>query len=296
MYTYTAYGLGIHSTLPLPEFIASKVDKDVIIRLEGADHIPTEVLGTHSYLNIGINEAILSLDSLGTFLVRHGREIIVIPEASTDVRLIRRYLTGTIMAILLYQRGFVVLHASAIRVNSGAITFVGASGSGKSTLVAALLKRGYDLLTDDIAAVNINASVAIVNPGFPQIKINYETAQSLGFKVESLFSLTESEEKRGYRVQQEFIKVPLPLKLIYILALGKEDQIRQLKSQEAVIELIRHSYPTRLTQQGEPKHLLNCVKLANQVPIYRLQRSFSTPGLLDLTQIVEEHFIDTIHA
>ncbi len=45
MYSYMAYGLGIHSDLPLPEFMIAKVDSDVIISIKNPDDLPPEIKG-----------------------------------------------------------------------------------------------------------------------------------------------------------------------------------------------------------------------------------------------------------
>ena len=54
------------------------------------------------------------------------------------------------MALLLYQRGFLVLHGSSIKINNGAIAFLGYRGNGKSTTAINLYKKNYPIVTDDI--------------------------------------------------------------------------------------------------------------------------------------------------
>jgi len=48
----------------------------------------------------------------------------------------------------------VVLHASGVELNGRAALFLGSSGAGKSTLAAALVQRGYPLVTDDFCVIN----------------------------------------------------------------------------------------------------------------------------------------------
>ena len=56
-------------------------------------------------------------------------------------------------AALLQQRGVVTPHAGAIGAGAGAVLFADRSGSGKSSLIAALVKRGYAMLADNVTGV-----------------------------------------------------------------------------------------------------------------------------------------------
>ncbi|MBW4641175.1 MAG: hypothetical protein KME05_23765 [Gloeocapsa sp. UFS-A4-WI-NPMV-4B04] len=299
MFSYFAYGLGIHSAIPLPEFIPVDIECDVTIRLEKSDptpndYVPLAAIDKPLYLKINTAEAIIAVKDLAVFVVRGGQEIVIIPtqNQNIDERLIRLYIVGTVMAVLLYQRGLLVLHGSVVDVNGAAIAFLGKSGAGKSSTAAAMHKYGYKLLADDVAAIKLD-STATVFPGFPQIKLSSEAAVSLGYDTEAL-SLYPVTEKHGYRLQQEFPQVPLPLKCIYVLADEPEFDIEILRPQEAVIELVRHSRPTTLFHSGGAPHFLQCANLAKKLTVYRLKRPRSLSLLPDLAKFVEEHLASTL--
>ena len=57
------------------------------------------------------------------------------------------------MGAILMQRKILPLHGSAIAIDGKAYAIVGDSGAGKSTLASAFLKRGYQLLSDDVITV-----------------------------------------------------------------------------------------------------------------------------------------------
>ncbi|HEC61985.1 MAG TPA: hypothetical protein ENI27_06985 [bacterium] len=291
MYSYFAYGLGIHSDLPLPELISSKVENDVVIHVGSLDSIPPEALGNQPFLKVHQKEAILSLGYVGTFIVRSGREITIIPFPDADIRLIQRYLVGIIMGIVLYQRGLLVLHASAINILGSAVALLGCKGSGKSSLAAALYKRKHDLIVDDITAVEMNNGLVKVFPGFPQIKLSVEAADAIGCDPNSLRSLDKFETKQSYRLEKGFVKVPMPLSRIYLLSAETDFQFTRLTPQAAVIELVRHSYPTRWVLPGDAAHFQQCIKLANEVPIYRINRPFPISKLSEWAQLIEEHVL-----
>lgn len=293
MFSYSAYSLGIKSDLPLPEFLAIDVGCDVTIRLNvngtPTDYVPLEVADKPAYFKITSEEAIIFVKDIGVFLVYGGREVVVIPAPGVDDCLIRLYIVGTVMAVLLYQRGLLVLHASVVNINGCAVAFLGKSGAGKSSTAAALLARGHKIVADDVAAINMGANPATVFPGFPQIKLSTEAAVSLGYDAESLLLLHPLEEKRGYRITQSFSQSPLLLKRIYVLAEDATLDIEPIRPQEAVIELVRHSRPTTLFHSGGAPHFLQCASLAKELTIYRLQRPHSLSLLPDLAQLVEDH-------
>src|SRR5438132_10175063 len=91
IHSYFAYGLGIHSLLPLPEFMAAPaVGADVVIKLGGVSHSFPDMRHAQSsfHMSATTQEACLSWDRLGTFLVRNGREIIIEPFPGAEERLL----------------------------------------------------------------------------------------------------------------------------------------------------------------------------------------------------------------
>lgn len=301
MFFYFAYGLGIKSALPLPEFITTNAGCDVAIRLDNVDYmhndyVPLEVINKPLYVKINTKKAVIFVKNVGVFLVHGGYEVVVRPAPDVDERLLRSYIIGTVIAVLLYQRGLLVLHASLVDINGSAVAILGKSGEGKSSTAAALYARGHSVVADDVAAVNLDTRPATVLPGFPQIKLNPEVAVSLGYGIESLHLLHPQEEKRGYRVMQGFSQAPLPLRHIYVLAEDAALDIEPLRSQEAVIELVRHSRPTTLFHSGGAPHFLQCVNLAKELTVYRLKRPRSLALLPELSQLLEEHVTRVVSA
>lgn len=294
MFSYFAYGLGIQSAVPLPEFVAAEAGCDVTVHIESNnytpnDYVPLEAVDQPWYLKLTLEEAVLFCKDAGVFLVHGGHKVVVVPAPGACERTIRLYLVGTVMAILLYQRGLLVLHASVVDIDGGAVAFLGQSGAGKSSTAAAVHMRGHSFIADDVAAVSLGTDPATVFPGFPQMKLSPEVAVALGHDFESLLLLHPLQTKRGYRTTQQFPQAPLPIRRIYVLAEDAGLSIEPLKPQEAVIELVRHSRPTTLFHSGGATHFLQCANLAKELTIYRLKRPRSLSLLPDLAQLVEEH-------
>ncbi|MEO0537619.1 MAG: serine kinase [Cyanobacteria bacterium P01_A01_bin.123] len=298
MFSYFAYGLGIQSEIAIPEFIdaGSRCDADITLRFNTsqplAKYLPAQVTEEFGYLKLTREHAIFYIKDAGVFLIEGGRSIVIIPAPEVSESLLRFYLVGTVMGILLYQRGLLVLHASAVNINGKAVAFLGVSGEGKSSTAAAFHASGYHTLTDDVAPVILSQSPPVIVPGFPQIKLSREITTALGYDFELLSPLYPSAKKRGYRLDQGFAKTPLPIGHIYVLTSSPDFGIEPLKPQDAVVELSRHSRPSTLFHKPDAKHFFQCANLAKECALYRLNRPRDLTLLSELVRRVENHLID----
>lgn len=294
MFSYFAYGLRIRSEVAIPDFIEEHgEDYDVAIRLKTdstlSDYLPEEVTEKPLYLKLTRESALFYAKGMGIFLVEGGCHVTIICEPSAPESLLRFYLVGTIMGIVLYQRGLFVLHASAVAVEGEAVLFLGASGEGKSSTAAAFHHHCYRAITDDVAPVNMGSPLPTVAPGFPQIKLSLEVATALGEKFDTLLQLHPSALKRGYRFEDGFLTDSLPIKCIYVLNSSSDFSIEPLSPQEAVVELSRHSRPSTLFHKPDAQHFLQCVALVRQHTVYRLNRPRNLTLLPRLIDCVEAH-------
>ena len=230
---------------------------------------------------------------VGSFLVREGNEVVVDPCPGLDERVLRLLLLGPVLAVLLRQRGHLLLHASAVAVAGEAILFLASSGQGKSTTAAALRARGHGLVTDDVAVLRAEENPPMVYPGFPQLKLWPEALVSLGDDPEKLPRWNPYLEKRARTAATEFSPTPLPVKRIYILDEGNASGILPLRPQEAFLELVRHTYGSDYGLQpalgvGSASHFFRCKSIIDKVAVLGLRRQKSLSQLPDLVRLIEE--------
>jgi hypothetical protein len=269
--------MGIASFLPLPELLPGVGVQNVVVRRASSKQAPQDGFEAPKRDNPA-REAVNHWDGVGTFVIRDGKEVLINPAPDAQDSLVRSFLLGPVLAVLLRQRGFLVLHASAVAVDTHVILFMGGSGWGKSTLAAALCQNGYRLLSDDVTAIDMTAHHPTVIPGYPQVKLWPDSAKAIGQDPELLPRLYSGSEKRVCRTLPGFCHEPLPLARAYVLSEGSSLQITELEPQAALIELVRHSSRVRqLPSEVAPAHLQQCAKLVNSVPLSRLTvpRSFS---------------------
>jgi hypothetical protein len=287
IFTYIAYGLEVYSSKPIPGLLRGRAKERIEILFGRVDwpESAEKLKGVY----ITPQEAYLYWAAQGTFLVRGGREIILDPAPGVAEEILHLILLGPCLAILLHQRGLMVLHASGIVRNGGAILFLAESGLGKSTLAAAMYAKGYRLVADDVVPIDGQGPIPLVFPGFPQLRVHPEAILKLGGNPKTLSRVLPKEGKCLLRAERGFSQYPLPLKRIYVLAEGLNAAAEEICLQEALIELVRHTY--RIRDMHAVKGLTNflqCGSLANHVRIRRLRSPRGLGGLPELIRVLEQ--------
>lgn len=201
-------------------------------------------------------------------------------------------LLGSALALVLHQRGFVVLHASAVAIDGQAVAFLGNKGWGKSTTTAALHDRGHPLIADDFLAVDLSSGERPdVAPGFPQLKLYADAAEAaLGDDPEMLPTLHPLFAEKARRTDNGFSLSSLPLQAIYILERGPRLCIEAVSPREALLALSCHIFERQLVTNEEdaPAHFRRRAQLAGCVPLRRLKRKAALDALPDVARVVEE--------
>jgi hypothetical protein len=273
-YRYRLFGLAIACDLELPELIpdAGAGPADVRVRL-GATGAPAETsLGLH----VEGEEALLVVQTIGRFLTRGGREMIVEPAPDVSARNLRLYLLGSAFAAVLHQRGLLPLHANAVVVEGAAIGFMGHPGAGKSTLAAWFHDRGFDVLADDVCVVTpAPEGRPLAYPGIPRLRLWREALEASGRQASSYDRAFDDMDKYTVPTDLERLLPPVPLSHLYLLEKAEGDPgVVRLEGAAAVEALVANTYRgsyVRLIGRTR-QHLLACAELARTVPVFRARR------------------------
>ncbi|MBU1694541.1 MAG: hypothetical protein KKC51_11325 [Verrucomicrobia bacterium] len=290
---YTAYGLGIRSSLVLPELVPADLPADVVIR-KGPVAGPRPAPDVMSRcVRASARRVCLYWKGVGMFSVAHGREIVIDARKGTPAAVLRLFLLGPVLGMLLHQRGALVLHASALRMGDGVAAFLGGPRWGKSTTAAVLHQRGHALVADDVTAVDTQSAGLMVEPAVPRLKLWPEAAAHLGHDPESLPRLRAELEKRDRPVTEAFESRAFPLRRLYVLAEGPRIKITRLKPQAAFMELVKHSYLVGLLKRtgSMAEHFRQCGRVVGAVPVSRLTRPLKLEQLAELARQVEEDVV-----
>ena len=294
MFQYEAFGLGIHSSFPFPELIERDTTCDILIGLTQAGVVPPRARGKARWIEATENEVLIAWENVGTFTVREGREITITPVPGVAEELVRLCTLGVSLSLLLQQRALSVFHASAVSIEGQAVMFAGNKGMGKSTLAATLNARGHHLLSDDAVVLQNGDTPLTVVPGFPQLKLWPDVIESLFAADQGEFPRLEpGGHKRAVDTTKGFSLEPAPLRSVFLLSGGETPEIERLAPQKAMLRLMPHWYGAWLDRDllkalGEGRHLLQCGKVVNSVPVFELRRQQSLETLPALAKLVEQ--------
>lgn len=294
MYTYKAFGLGFHSEIPLPELVEYASLPDVLVRVNKPCEVPREAIGVPRWIQRIENGVLFAWDRVGTFRIRAGQEILVTPAPHTEERVLRLFILGASVSVLLQQRGYTVLHASAVSVGGNAVAFVGEKGMGKSSLAATLQVAKHPLLADDtIALVTNGQGTPVVLPGYPQLKLWPDTIEYvMGGEVGDFSRLRSGLQKRAVGSIEYFSRHPATLTGIFVLAHGDETRIEDLAPRDSLLRLLPHWYGARFGSElldtlGRSTHLLQCGKVVSNVPVLLLRRPSTLDSLREMARLVQ---------
>lgn len=287
---YRIYGLSIDSTVELrPLQSVEALDCDVTIRRgevnpEGIDNPRVE----RALVQVDTGVAWINVPGVARFLVREGNIVTVEEYAGAVADTVRLYLLGTVMGAVLHQRGYLVLHASAIQVEDKVVLFAGASGSGKSTTAAAMHAEGYPVLSDDVVAIDREGRVV----GFPHMKLWVDSLTELNVDSAPLEQIRDQTEKFYLPIHDRVESCSSEISAIYILMSDNDRsensyELDQLQGLDKFRVLRRHTYrrffPSGLGLNKNQLELLSI--LADKIDVVRLYRptiSFDLDSLVSL--------------
>ena len=296
-----AYGLNIRSDFVIPELPQGGTGRDLYIQKDKIVLPPTVNFASVHYqgtnmLFAGDAELVyLQWPGKLTLQAEQGSRLIVNSEIDDmESGLLNLFILGEGLGLVLYQKGFFLLHASAVKVGEQAIVFIGSSGVGKSTTAAAFAEAGHIVISDDLVALDLDGTNEImVLPSFPAIKLWPSAVKGLGYDPSLLRRLYSSTEKQLLRQGQDFPEAPIPLACIYILEEASTLKITRLTGTGAFLPYVHYcrcpsSYLRGMTLG---RHFRQSMKLLSKIPIRKLQRPMNYSVLKKLVDEFEREYL-----
>lgn len=283
---FHAYGLAISSAIDLPELqpgiVSRQPDLSIIEGPVRADEVNAREHGAGFW--IGEADFVFQVAGVARYRVQDGSKITFEPAPGAHKDSIRLFLLGTALGAALMQRGFLVLHGNAIRVGDSCLICLGPSGAGKSTLAAGFMQRGYELLADDVVAVNQDGAVL---PGIPRIKLWQDAASNLSIDTADLNRIQPGYEKFNVPVEASFARDAAPVRWAYLLEPSEDAafRIERITGMAKYPPLFSNTYRAGLIDgMGlRAAHLEQCGRLASQITLSRIVRpkqGFDLDGMI----------------
>lgn len=298
MHTYSIYGLCLHSDVPFKDLPAGGEVPDITIKrvkLNQSELAAGERTGqrvTGRFYHEPVKSDVL-------FEIKDGHSIALDPLIPIEPDVLRGLLTGIFMSVLLRQRGYLVLHASAVAKEGEAIAFMGNSGWGKSTLAEYFYQQGYELLTDDVLVLDVreDRENVVALPGHRFIRLREHAGREFVDSFESLPRVNSYTTKRVRTVEYGPVR-PVPLRKLYVLqnAAAQAPSVEPLGGRTALLHLLTHArskdlltapeFQSALLKQGEA--------LLERVPAALLHRRRGLDTFAELKEVIEEDLKDAM--
>jgi hypothetical protein len=286
---YRSVGRILDSELRLPSLseIPASAVADIRVRfgqIPDADWNDPEPIQGWYRINGGLQ---FREKGIGSFRVDENGARLIVDVARDKRDEASAYVTGSALGAALHMAGEVVLHASAIATNRGAILFCGPSGAGKSTLAASLAARGYSLLSDDICALSVMNDRVLVQPDGRFLKLWQPAIEALGAEPARRDRVLGNQDKFHVSVGKTHA-LQLPIRALYELSWGAEGDPQSivLGPAEAFATFFAHAYRPGLVAalHAQSTYFAAATTLCSNVPIRRLVRR---PAFGELGSVVD---------
>jgi len=278
VFTYSVFGLSLHSNQPIPTLISAKASSrtphvriHIGVSPQAANDAragPEELIYSSPYLDESGNpflrvrrsgsDAPLRLsysNGMQFWLDQEGGNVWISWPDGCSFEDVATYLLGPVLGVLLRLRRTVCLHASAMALEGQSVACVGPPGAGKSTTAAILAQRGWSVVSDDVVALAEERGAFCILPAYPYLCLWPDSVAMLygsGYRVPRFTPQWEKRRLTVGKLSEEKIKFEqraLPLAAIYLLdeRTSNSDPILALVSRRtALMTLVANSYATRI--------------------------------------------------
>jgi hypothetical protein len=271
---FRAYGLQFESDIPCPPALAAQgtttrePDVDVTI---GEVPVASSSAPRRGF-EIRRDDAIFRSTRIAEYWIRSSR-IVVAPKPSATLDEVRMLMFSGVAGALFHQRGRLALHGGTVARHGRAIVLLGRSGAGKSSLVAALVRRGWSYLDDNIAAMNERNGEWWVQPGLAELRLADPSAFPAGAGELAPYFRTQGKWRAS--APDEFSGNETRLSAIYSVEPDHADRhtVDLIGAGQRLATLERHVFcRVAATRQQSISRFAPLARLASAIPVHRLTR------------------------
>lgn len=223
-----------------------------------------------------------------------GKQVTCFRARSTSLETVRQLLVGHVLPLVFAGEGALALHASAVRVPGGVVAFVGSTGRGKSTIASALGMRGYALMADDCAVVDVDRRRCRVRPLDVGVRLWPDAMTTLGVAGTGRRLADDRKSRKSARALG-ILTHPRCARLhrIYLLepvATTGQVRIDAVSRRDAVVALLSASFHVGMDRPQQMRRTFDrLAALAAHVPVRRLRRP---RGLRHLPRLIDAVLAD----
>ena len=293
---YKVYGLNVESEILIPELSI----------LDNTERSDVQVKISYGVVSEGIKESIRNgrisnyqkqdmwfhIENVATYHIYNGDTVIVEPCEVSDKQIMKVYILGSVLGMVLLQRNMVAIHGGAISINGKGCVFTGNKGAGKSTLTTALRQRGYKFVADDVASINMG-DIHKINPGFGYQKLCEDTMEKLGYDT-TQYTPFRSDFNMKYIVPalDSFVDEEVPFEALFELNVGDVDKVEivEVTGIDKINNLIKNVFRIEMLYYSggvNPEYMKKCIEIAKNIKFYRVTRPKDVFSVDEQISIIE---------
>jgi hypothetical protein len=177
-----------------------------------------------------------------------------------------------VLPLAMSRRYELVLHASAVEIDAGAVAFLGDSGRGKSTLAASFATGGSRFLTDDGLQLQPHADGYRVKPSHPSIRLWEDSQAALVPTQTAVAPSIDYTPKARLLAGPEvaYCDALRPLRAIYFLGEGTAAtiSITGVGPRDALMRLVKNCFLLDIEEHAMLKHHFSRLAELARAPLF----------------------------
>lgn len=286
-FSYHLYNLNISSEIDFPdleEVHFSKADITIkqgkVVAIQDASGISVD----HENIRLELREQKLRIQ------ISKGNSIVYEEYGKTNSSLLRGCILASGLGAIFHQRGYQVLHGSAINYKGKAVLFCGNSGMGKSNTAAMFVKKGYPLIADDICPIIISKSGTQLLTSFMNLKLSEEDIDTIELRDFTAHNWNDDEGKLRVVTDYKKSKTQIDISAIYMLEPSENNYITiesitgKLRLQYLIKNTFRYHFIHKTPKASED--LFQYAVLGNDVATRKLKRPIDSETRKELFEKV----------
>ena len=302
LYKYQVFGLPVISEIALPALMPMGNLNQKFIRIY-VKHGKTPISlrskdfeKRHTFL-LNEQELLFEIKGIARYYVSDSTQVIIEPLSDKWSEILIYFYSNCIAAIL-YQRGFIPIHASGVFVDSNSVLLISApSGFGKSTTAIKLAELGYNVFSDDTVIIKVESMQCQATASYPMIRQWQNTIdnQTILNEVEKKELWNEIDlNKYGFHFHENFVVDAVKISgILFLSKEGTEIRIQALTPiaglQQLGANVYRKGWVTAMKKQII--HYKHLTEISSKIPMWIANRPESTDTYDTFSREIEKQII-----
>jgi hypothetical protein len=190
----------------------------------------------------------------------------------------RHLLLDQVLPRVLAHMGRLVVHASAVRLGSRCVAFLGESGAGKSTLASSFHATDSSLLADDGLVLSKGDEGVQAIPTYRSLRVWPDTVSGVFRETPTVVPMAQYSAKRRVVMPEGQVGAaePIPLSALYILVPDPESATRavtmtRLSARDACMAIVANSFQMDVTDRRRAAEAFAAAgDVAEKIPAFEL--------------------------